>query len=77
MIFCTWNVRNLYRSGSPTTVTRGLERYKLDTVGIKEVMWDKGGRVKQGDYVLFYEKGNKKSSNGNRSFCTRRTSVSS
>jgi hypothetical protein len=77
VIFGTWNVRSLYRSGSPTTATRELERYKLDTVGIQEIMWDKRSTVKLGDYILLYEKGNKKSSNGNRSFCTRRTSVSS
>ena len=46
-------------SGSFTTVTRELERYKLDTVCIQKVRWDKGGTVKPGDYVLFYEKGNK------------------
>jgi hypothetical protein len=46
-------MRNLYRSGSITTATRDLARYKLDTVGIQEVRWYKGGTVKPGDYILF------------------------
>jgi hypothetical protein len=49
-------MRSLYRSGSLTTANRKLARYKLDTVGIQKVMWDKGGTVKPGDYILFYEK---------------------
>ena len=56
--FGTWNVRNLYRSGSLTTVTRELARYKLDLVGVQEVRWDKRGTLKAGDYVLFYGEGN-------------------
>jgi hypothetical protein len=36
-----------------------LEKYKLDTVGVQEVRWDKRGTVKPGDYILFYEKENK------------------
>jgi len=39
--FGTWNVRSLHKSGSLTTVVRELARYKLDLVGVQEVMWDK------------------------------------
>jgi exonuclease III len=39
--FGAWNVNSLYRSGSVTRVARGLARYKLDLVGVKEVRWDK------------------------------------
>jgi hypothetical protein len=49
-------MRSLYRLGPLTTATRELARYILDTVGIHEVRWDKGGTVKPGDYILFYEK---------------------
>ena len=42
MIFGTWNVRNMCRSGSLTTVPRELTRYKLELVGVQEVMSDKG-----------------------------------
>ena len=55
---CTWNVRNLFRSGSLTTAARVLARYKLDFVGVLEVRWDKEGTVKEGDYNFFYGKGN-------------------
>jgi exonuclease III len=56
MRFGTWNVRNLYRSGSLTTAVRELARYKLDLVGVQEVRWDKGGTVRAEDYNFFYGK---------------------
>ena len=37
---------SLYRSGSLTTVGWELARYKLDSVGVQEVRWDKGGHFK-------------------------------
>jgi hypothetical protein len=40
----TWNVRSLYRAGSPTAAARELARYKLDLVGVQEVRWDKGAQ---------------------------------
>jgi hypothetical protein len=43
MRFGTWNVRTLYRVGSPMTVSRELTRYKLDLVGVQEVRWECGG----------------------------------
>jgi hypothetical protein len=45
-------------SGSLTTVVRELTRYKLGLVGVWEVRWDKGGRVRAGDYIFFYRQGN-------------------
>jgi len=37
---------------------RELARYKLDLVGVQEVMWDKEGTVKAGDYSFLYGKEN-------------------
>ena len=54
----TWNVRSLYRAGSLKAAARELGRYKLDVAGVQEVRWDKGGTVREGDYVFFYGKGN-------------------
>jgi len=51
-------LKNLYRSGSLTTVAKGLVRYKLDLGGVQEVRWNKGGTVSAGDYIFFYERGN-------------------
>jgi hypothetical protein len=51
--FDTWNVRNLYSSGSRTAVTRELERYKLYVVGVQEVRWDKRSALRAGDYNGF------------------------
>jgi hypothetical protein len=49
MSFGTWNVRSLYRAHSLIVAGRNLARYKLNLVGVQEVSWDKGGRVKAGD----------------------------
>ena len=40
-----WNVRNLCRSGSVTTVARELARCKLDLVVVQEGGWDKVGAL--------------------------------
>jgi len=57
MRFCTWNVRSLSRAGSLMAAARELARYKLDLVGVQEVRWDRGGKVRAGDN-FFYGKGN-------------------
>jgi len=77
MRFGTWNVRSLHRAGSLTAAAGELARYTLDLVGVQEVRWDKRGTVRAGDYNFFCGKGNKKSSIGNRIFCTPQNSISS
>jgi exonuclease III len=57
MKFGTWNVRNLYSSGS-LTAARELARYKVDLVDVQEVRWDKGSTVRGGDCNFFYGKEN-------------------
>jgi hypothetical protein len=47
--FGTRNVRNLKRSVSLTTAASELERYKLDSVGVQKVRWNKGGTVRAGN----------------------------
>jgi hypothetical protein len=32
--FCAWDVRSLYRAGSPMTVVKELSNCKLDLVGV-------------------------------------------
>jgi exonuclease III len=60
MRFGTWNVRSLYRSGSLTAAAATkLARYKLDLVGVQEVRWDKGKKVRARDYKFFYGQGKK------------------
>jgi hypothetical protein len=48
----TWNIRNLYRAGSLTTVAGEITTYKLDRVGVQGVRWDKGGTKPAGDYIF-------------------------
>jgi hypothetical protein len=38
----------------PTIAAKELAIYKLDFVGVQEVMWDKGGMVRAGDYNFFF-----------------------
>jgi hypothetical protein len=52
-----------------TAAARELARYKLDLVGVQEVRWDRGGTVRAGDCIFTMER-KRKSSIGNRSFCT-------
>jgi len=51
-------IKQPYRSGSLTTVTRGLAKYKLGLVGVQEIRWDKVGTVRTGDYIFFCGQGN-------------------
>jgi exonuclease III len=51
--FGTWNVWSLYRAGSLKAAARELATYKLDLVGVQEVRWDKGGKVRAKDYNFF------------------------
>jgi hypothetical protein len=56
MRFGTWNLRRL---GSLSAVARELARYKLNLVCVHEIRWDKGGMVREGDYIFFFNgKGN-------------------
>jgi hypothetical protein len=38
--FGLWNVRSLHRAGYLLTVSRELSKFKLDLVGVQEVIWD-------------------------------------
>jgi hypothetical protein len=53
-----WILRRLYRAGSLMTVSRELSNYKLDFVGVQEVIWEGGGTKPAGEYTFFYGKGN-------------------
>jgi hypothetical protein len=65
--------------------SQGISSYKLDLVCafvcvcvcVQEVMWDKGGTVRAGDYIFCLWKGKRKSSISNRFLCTPQNSMSS
>ena len=63
-------VRSPYRAGSLTAATRELARYKLDSVGMQWVTWDKGSMVRVADCSFTMER-KRKSSIGNRIFVHR------
>jgi hypothetical protein len=48
MRFGTWNVRNLYRSGSFLIAAMEFAKYILDLLGVHEVRWHKRGTVRAG-----------------------------
>jgi hypothetical protein len=58
MRFGTWNVRSLCTAGSLTAAARELARYKVGSVGVQQVRWDKCGTVRTWDYNFFYGKEN-------------------
>jgi len=77
MRFGTLNVRSLYRSVSLTAAAaRELARYKLDLVSVQGVGWDKGKKVRAGDYKFFYGQV-KKIINWEQDFCTPQSSIGS
>jgi hypothetical protein len=67
--FGTWNVRNLHMTGSLMTVAKEISKYKLDTMGVQKVRWDRGTTEPAGKYTFFYEKGNENYELG-KGFCT-------
>jgi exonuclease III len=67
MKFGTWNVRSMYRAGSPRAVAEEISKYKFDLVGVQEVRWGGGGSEPAGEYTFFYGKGNE-----NHELCRRK-----
>jgi hypothetical protein len=53
-----WNVRSLYRACSSMRVAKEISKYKLDLVGVQEVIWNRGGTGPTSEYTFFYGKGN-------------------
>jgi len=47
---CAWNVKNLYRAGSLTSVVRGLVRFGLDLAAVQKVGWEKRCTVLAEDF---------------------------
>jgi hypothetical protein len=62
---------------SLTAAARELTIYKLDLVGVEEVKWDKGGKVRAGNYNFFFGKGNKYHQLETGFLCTPQNSISS
>ena len=51
----SWNVRTMYRTGKTAEVTREMERYNIDVLGISECRWIGHGRLKTttGETILY------------------------
>jgi hypothetical protein len=56
--FGTWNVRSQYRAVSLTAAASELARYKLNSVDVQKVRWNKKGTARAGNYNFFYGKSN-------------------
>jgi hypothetical protein len=54
------------------TVAKEISKYKLDSVGVQEVRWDRSGTDPAGEYTCFRGKGNENHELGRGSFVHKR-----
>jgi hypothetical protein len=71
MRYHMWKVKSLYRAGTLMTVSRELDRCKLDLVRVQEVRWEGGGTEPAGKYTFFYGKGDENYKLGTGFLCLR------
>ena len=51
----TWNVHTMFETGKAAQVTKEMERYKLDIVGVSEFRWTGAGRkMTRGGYTSLF-----------------------
>ena len=50
----SWNVRTMYETGKSAQLSREMQRYKVDILGISETHWIQSGqkRLRTGELVL-------------------------
>jgi hypothetical protein len=71
MRFGMWNVTSLYREGPLMTVSRELSQFKVDLIGVQEVIWEGGSSEPSGEYIFFYGKVNENHELGTSLLCIR------
>ena len=51
----TWNVRTMFETGKAAQVTKEMQRYNLDILGVSECRWTGAGRktIRDGFTILF------------------------
>jgi exonuclease III len=55
MRYGTWNVRSLYRAGSPKPAASELGKDNFDVVAVQEVRRVNGGSEPEENYTFFYD----------------------
>jgi len=58
LLFGTWNVRTLFKTGAAQGVVSEIERYRLKVVALQEIRWSDSGSVDIQDTTVFYGKCN-------------------
>lgn len=58
LLFGTWNVRTLFKSGAAQNIIKEIERYKSEIVALQEIRWDDTGTLVIQETTILYGKCN-------------------
>jgi hypothetical protein len=53
----TWNVRTLNRGGKLENLKKEMQKNKVSILGVSEVRWKGHGKIRSGDYTVYYSGG--------------------
>jgi len=54
LLFGTWNVRTLYKSGAVHNIVNEVEKYKVKLTALQEIRWTNTGTININETTIFY-----------------------